>query len=66
MKPYIPVDWKEKQRVRSLENKALRKRLREVKQGRENWKNKYTLIKLERDELTNELQSIKKKLLSII
>lgn len=63
---YIPVNWKEKQRVRSVENKALRKRLREVKQGRENWKNKYTLIKFERDELTNELQSIKKKLLSII
>ena len=63
---YIPVNWKEKQRVRSVENKALRKRLKEVKQGRENWKNKYTLIKYERDELTKELQSIKKKLLSII
>ncbi len=63
---YIPVNWKEKQRARSVENKALRKRLREVKEGRENWKNKYASIKFERDELTNELQSIKKKLLSII
>lgn len=36
------------------------KRIKEVINGRENWKNKYRLMKIERDEYAKELQQIKK------
>lgn len=66
MSTYIPVDWKEKHRKRGIEIKALRKRLKEVSEGRENWKSKYSLMKIERDMATAEIQQIKKKIMSII
>jgi uncharacterized coiled-coil DUF342 family protein len=66
MSTYLPVNWKAKHKERSAEVKALTKRLNEVKAGRENWKNKYEVMKIERDELDAELQKIKKKILSIL
>ena len=66
MSTYIPVDWRAKHKARSAEVKALTKRVNEVKVGRENWKNKYEVMKAERDEFEAELQQIKKKILSIL
>lgn len=66
MSTYIPVDWKAKHKARSVEVKALTKRINEIKNGRENWKGKYELMKIDRDELAVELQRIKKKILSIL
>ena len=66
MSIYIPVNWKAKHKERSAEVKALTKTVKEVKEGRENWKNKYVIMKAERDELVAELQSIKKKILTIL
>lgn len=66
MSAYIPIDWKAKHKARSAEVKALTKRVNEVKIGRENWKNKYEIVKIERDDFEKELQTIKKKILSIL
>jgi hypothetical protein len=58
--------WRERAIARREENKALKKRIKEIKSSRDKWKSKYLLIKEEKDFYENELQKIKKKLNEIV
>ena len=60
------LNWRQKAVQRQKQNKEMKKRLKEVKASRENWKmksmmNKEVIIKLE-----NEIERIKKNLTKII
>ena len=58
--------WKERAINRRAENKALKKRIRELTDSRDSWKNKYMSTKQEKELFENELKIIKKKLNEII
>lgn len=58
--------WKERAINRRAENKALKKRIKELKKSRDGWKNKYMSIKQEKELFEKELKTIKKKLNEII
>lgn len=58
--------WKERAIIRRAENKALKKRIKELTESRDNWKFKYRSVKKIKDLFENELKSIKKKLNEII
>lgn len=55
-------DWRTKAVERREENKELKKRIKENKASRENWKQKYMKEKDRADKSEKELQVIKKKL----
>ena len=52
--------WKERAINRRAENKALKKRIRELTDSRDSWKNKYMSTKQEKELFENELKIIKK------
>jgi hypothetical protein len=54
--------WKSKAVTRNLEIKELKKRIIEVKTGREAWKDKYKLKSVEALKYKNEIDAIKKKI----
>ena len=54
--------WKERAIDRRAENKALKKRIKELTESRDNWKIKYVSVKQIKELFENELKSIKKKL----
>lgn len=58
--------WKSRAIERREENKALKKRIKEITQSRDNWKNKYKDTKIQKDLYESELNKIKKKLNEII
>ena len=58
--------WKSKSTARNAENKELKKRIKEIKKGRENWKAKYKLKNREAIDYRNEINSIKKKIEKIL
>ncbi len=58
--------WKSKAVVRNAENKELKKRINEIKNGRESWKVKYKLKSDEALKYKKELDSIKKKVDKIL
>jgi len=58
--------WKERAINRRAENKALKKRIKELTKSRDGWKNKYMSIKQEKELFEKELKIIKKKLNEII
>lgn len=58
--------WKERAINRRLENKILKKRIKELTVSRDNWKTKYMLVKEIKNEFECELKSIKKKLNEIV
>lgn len=58
--------WKERAITRRAENKALKKRIKELTISRDNWKNKYMSVKQIKDLFENELKNIKKKLNEIV
>lgn len=60
------LTWKEKAIERQIENKNMRKRLKEGKQSRDKWKEKAIERKEENNELKNEIKHIKKNLTKII
>lgn len=60
------LNWRQKALARRVENKELRKRIKELKASRDNWKNKYLTHKEKSDFLEFEIQKIKKKLVEII
>lgn len=66
MSKYIPVNWKEKYNERSAKLKASKKRVKEITLSRDNWKQKYMEVKKGQDLMVKELNSIKKKISSII
>lgn len=54
--------WKSKAVKRNAENKELKKRIIEIKNGRENWKAKFMQKKEEALKYKKEINSIKKKI----
>ncbi|MCK5535654.1 MAG: hypothetical protein KAI79_02445 [Bacteroidales bacterium] len=58
--------WKDRAIIRRAENKALKKRIKELIESRNNWKAKYVSVKQIKDLFENELKSIKKKLNEIV
>jgi len=58
--------WKSKAVTRNAENKELKKRIKEIKNGREKWKVKYKLKSVEALKCKNEISSIKKKIEKIL
>ena len=58
--------WKDRAIIRRAENKALKKRIKELIESRDNWKIKYVSVKQIKDLFENELKSIKKKLNEIV
>jgi hypothetical protein len=58
--------WKSKAAQKSAENKELKKRIKEVIYGRENWKQKYKLRNEEVINYKREIDSIKKKIEKIL
>jgi len=58
--------WKSKAVVRNAENKELKKRINEIKNGRESWKAKYKLKSDEALKYKKKVDSIKKKVEKIL
>jgi hypothetical protein len=63
---YNAMFWKSKAVSRNAENKELKKRIKEIKKGRESWKAKYKLKSEETLKYKNELDSIKKKIMKVL
>ena len=55
-------DWKERAIERRHENKALKKRIKELTLSRNNWRKKAISNKEEIDNLLSKLNAIKKKM----
>lgn len=60
------IYWKKLAMDRRLENKELKKRLKETKASRENWKAKAAASKDRSDSLLRDLNAIKKKIEEIL
>jgi len=58
--------WKAKAVKRNAETKELKKRIKEITNGRESWKAKYKLKSEEFLRYKKELGSIKKKIVKIL
>jgi hypothetical protein len=59
---YNTIFWKTKAVQRNADNKALRKRIIEIIEGRDNWKAKYHKAKDETEKYRKEISFIKKKI----
>ena len=62
VKTMLNNDWKYRAIERRLENKALKKRIKELKISRDGWHDRAMDSKQMNDELTTKLNSIKKKI----
>ena len=62
----LTIPWKTKAIQRGKMIKMLNKRIRELNNSRDNWKEKYTLQKQEADKLRKHVINIKKKMDEII
>jgi hypothetical protein len=60
------TDWKKKSMDYSCENKALRKRIKELIHSRDEWKRKSTEHKKRADDLELEKKKIKNRLTEIM
>lgn len=58
----INIDWKERAISRRIENKALKKRIKELLISRDKWNKRATDAKKENDDLKAKLNAIKKKI----
>lgn len=58
----INIDWKERAISRRMENKALKKRIKELYISRDIWNKRATEGKKEIDDLKSKLNAIKKKI----
>ena len=58
----LNIDWKERAIVRRIENKALKKRIKELHISRDIWNKRATDTKKENDDLKSKLNAIKKKI----
>lgn len=54
--------WKSRSVLRNAENKELKKRIKELKRGRDNWKNKYKTKSVIAAKYKKEIEDIKKKI----
>ena len=62
----ILKNWREKAVYRNAENKELKKRIKEISNGRDNWKEKYKIQKQEANQLKLEIELIKKNIEKIL
>lgn len=60
------INWKDKAVRRQKENKELHKRIREIKEGRDKWKEKFQKDREVTIKLEKEIDRIKKNLGKII
>ena len=58
----LNIDWKERAVDRRIENKALKKRIKELHISRDIWNKRATEAKKENDDLKSKLNAIKKKI----
>ena len=58
--------WRSRSVIRNAENKELKKRIKELKAGRENWKRKYMLNRDRLLKVEKELSFIKKTIGKIL
>ncbi len=58
----LDIDWKARAIDRRIENKALKKRIKELTISRDIWNKRATNAKKENDELKTKLNAIKKKI----
>lgn len=58
--------WKSRSVKRNAENKELKKRIKELKAGRDNWKKKYMLKRDQFMKVDKEIISIKKTIEKIV
>ena len=58
----LEIDWKGRAIDRRIENKALKKRIKELIISRDIWNKRATDAKRENDDLKSKLNSIKKKI----
>lgn len=58
--------WKSRSVKRNAENKELKKRIKELKAGRDNWKKKYMLKRDQFMKVDIEISSIKKTIEKIV
>lgn len=58
--------WKSRSVKRNAENKELKKRIKELKAGRDNWKKKYMLKRDQFMKVDKEISSIKKTIEKIV
>ena len=56
------TDWKDKTKEKSLENKRLNKRIKEITKSRDEWKKKSIGHKARADKLASDLKKLKTKL----
>lgn len=56
------IDWKSRAIQRRLENKGLKKRIKELTVSRDIWNKRATAAKKDNDELKSKLNAIKKKI----
>jgi hypothetical protein len=62
VKTMLNNDWRDRAINRRVENKALKKRIKELVISRDGWHDRAMDYKQENDELTTKLNSIKKKI----
>lgn len=60
------TDWKEKALQRTVENKQLKKRIKELKSSRDSWKEKSVEHKLRADKMEFNLKKTKKLIEKIV
>lgn len=63
---YNTIFWKSKAVQRNADNKALKKRIAEIIEGRDNWKIKYQKVKDEAEKYKKDINFIKKKVEKIL
>jgi hypothetical protein len=61
----VIIDWEKRAKERRLENKALKKRIKEITTSRDFWKNKYMDLKDVHDETIGKMVQIKKNIQKI-
>lgn len=60
------INWETRAKERRIENKALKKRIKEITQSRDFWKNKYMKQKESFNDMQNKLSIIKKNIQKIV
>jgi hypothetical protein len=62
----VNIDWEYRAKERRLDNKAIKKRLKEMTISRDQWKDKYMKQKEVLDGLLKKLDTVKKNVQKIV
>lgn len=60
------IDWETRAKDRRIENKALKKRIKELTHSRDSWKNKYTKTKASLKAVQKKVETVKKNVQQIM